>query len=327
MNTATVSKIESRFGSVSFLELVKDGISEKDARQDFSNLLNAPPILNQSRLGLKLNKFCSNSQLYKASRYTVDGSVRRSLYDAWKKKDIRKKIFEALLRLYPGINVAEIRSKEITTAYSLLYGYVGYFKPMVAKYIFSTYSKSGSVVDFCAGWGGRLIGALAAPNVVSYIGIDTNTNMAPSYTCIQRIAAKEGVTKNIQIIHRAAESVDYSKLGKYDCVFTSPPYFGIEKYDKMPIYNGKEDWMNRFLFKTLGSICNSIDPNGFICINIRQETTETAMVKYMKSMGWIVKKKLLMKIAAMPGRGSHKSSVDYGEPIYIFKKMQRVSLA
>lgn len=200
------------------------------------------------------------------------------------------------------------------------FGYVGYFRPMIAKYIFSTYSRRGRVVDFCAGWGGRLIGALATPAVVSYVGIDSNTKMAASYTCIQKIARKGGVSKSVRILHQPAESVNFSTVGKYDCVFTSPPYFGIEKYNKMPDYQSHEDWIQRFLFTTLKSICSSIDSDGYVCINIRQEKTEKAMVQFMKTQGWVVTKKLLMRISAMPGRGSHKSTPNYGEPIYIFKK-------
>ena len=53
-------------------------------------------------------------------------------------------------------------------------GAVVFFKPTIAINVYHKY-KATKVLDVCAGWGGRMLGAMAMG--IGYTGIDTNTNL------------------------------------------------------------------------------------------------------------------------------------------------------
>ncbi len=49
------------------------------------------------------------------------------------------------------------------------------FRPAFAAYLYRTYApENATVLDSSTGYGGRLVGAMAAGNVAHYIGIDPN---------------------------------------------------------------------------------------------------------------------------------------------------------
>jgi len=51
----------------------------------------------------------------------------------------------------------------------------------------------------------------------------------------------------VTLIFKPSEQVDFSKYD-YDLVFTSPPYFMIERYEKMPPYKSKQEFLENFFF-------------------------------------------------------------------------------
>ena len=85
--------------------------------------------------------------------------------------------------------------------------------------IYSKY-KPSCILDFCAGWGGRLIGACAL-NVPEYIGIDINSNLEPDYNKIIEFFGDEERKKRIKVktqikmFYESAVTFDYSKIS-YD---------------------------------------------------------------------------------------------------------------
>jgi hypothetical protein len=310
----SVREVRAKFDGVP-ASVITRHISRAEALQDFARLRDAAPVFGSSRLGLRANKFASDVQLLNTTRY---GKERFAFDTVWKTPVYRQKLYERVAKRWPNVPISKILPGNVRSVYQIYYNCVTFFRPMIAKYIFSRYSRTGRVVDFCAGWGGRLIGALATSTVVSYTGIDTNTAMMPSYAKIIRTFGRD--TKTVaRVINAPAEKVDFKKLGAFDCVLTSPPYYLVERYANMPSYPSYEDWLRTFLFSVLTNIARVIDPTGTICINIRQQPTERRMVQHMRGLGWRVAKKLLMPVPPLPGKGfSGRAS---GEPIYIFKKL------
>ena len=81
--------------------------------------------------------------------------------------------------------------------------------------------KATRVLDFTAGWGARMVAAMALD--IDYIGIDSNKSLKPGYDKL--ISLLKPYTKSkIKMIYKEAQKVNMSKLGKFDSVFTSPPY-------------------------------------------------------------------------------------------------------
>jgi len=318
--SATTEDIARKFGHLSVQDLMH-WILEVDAQRDFDNLLAAAPVLGMHRHGMKANEWLAGEEVYRAHRVLPHNGVHRpTLYQVWASPVLRDKLLCSVARLFGARGLHRIDKVHVLTAYKLQHGCIGLFRPMVAKYLYSTYSPRGRILDFCAGWGGRLLAALATPGVVSYVGIDTNSGMTAVYDAIiRRFGAREGAPA-ARVICAPAEAVDYSRLVPFDCVVTSPPYYGVEVYRDQPHYTNYEHWLSAFLLPTLRGITRYIDEDGTICINIRQPETERRMVAEMRHLGWAVRDTLLMRLPAMPGKGSHKATANYGEPIYVFCK-------
>jgi hypothetical protein len=101
---------------------------------------------------------------------------------------------------------------------------VSNFRPTVARALIDALSAEGSkILDFSAGYGGRLLAALTLPR--SYVGIDPAAAQARG---LKRMAAALG--GKAEIIHACAEDV-MGKLPQdsFDLVFSSPPYFRLER--------------------------------------------------------------------------------------------------
>ncbi|CAE7609491.1 unnamed protein product, partial [Symbiodinium microadriaticum] len=127
------------------------------------------------------------------------------------------------------------------------------FMPGYAKAIFD-YFKAAVVLDPCAGWGDRMLGAEASAYVKRYIGFDPNTTLRPGYAdtmkaCGHRIDAMtdryvrfsnqfeiHSYPFEVGVLRIPTESIDF--------VFTSPPFFDYEMYNpKNPQY---VDWITEF---------------------------------------------------------------------------------
>lgn len=315
--TVTAEQIEQKFGHVQIEDLI-NGIPRDVALLDFTKLCAAPAALGMHRLGMKANEHFAAPEVFKAYRILQhNGVARPTIRAVWASPRHKAKLFETAARLFRAKSVDDIQGKHILTSYKLQHGSVALFRPMVAKYLFTQYSPRGRVLDFCAGWGGRLLGALATESVQSYVGIDSNSDMTPVYAAMAHLSPG----KHVQTICAPAETVDFSKVGRFDCVVTSPPYYGIEVYRHMPEYKDYQAWIDTFFFSVLRNLTRHIDQDGTIVINIRQPPTEKLMVAEMERLGWRVAETLNYRLSAMPGKGCRKVVKDYGEPIYVFKKM------
>ena len=159
-------------------------------------------------------------------------------------------------------------------AFQLYFGSVNSFKPIISKNIYLQFRPS-CVLDFSAGWGGRLLGAMSIPSL-KYIGIDTNTNLKEPYSEMiedldlhlpLEFAQFGGIASDrCKIIFQDAATVDYSQF-KYDMVFTSPPYFTLEKYENMPQYHSYDEWLAGFLQPVIKNSYKYMQP-GHFCLNI-----------------------------------------------------------
>lgn len=316
----TAEDLALKFGEARVEDLI-GCVSIQEAREDFAKLLAAPPALGMHRQGMKANEHCAAEHVFRAHRVVPHNGVHRpTLYAVWATPRLKDKLLAAAARMCAARGIApdRVRARHLLTAYKLQHGCISLFRPMVAKYLFSAYSKRGRVLDFCAGWGGRLLGALACPGVVSYVGVDSNPEMAGAYRAIIDLFGGGG--KEARVLCSAAEAVDFSAVGRFDCVVTSPPYYGVEVYRGQPAYESYEDWLATFLLPTLRGLTRHIDQDGVVCINIRQPETERRMVAEMARLGWAVRETLLMRLPAMPGKGSRKADKLYGEPIYVFSR-------
>ena len=146
--------------------------------------------------------------------------------------------------------------------YCLYFGHVSNFRPVEAIKIFQ-YCNSRTILDPCAGWGGRCFAAMHLG--LNYYGYDTNADLQSAYTQMIARYSKPGTTARLTVADSA--DADYSQI-VYDTVFTSPPYFKREEYRNMPEYANKKDWIVRFLKPMITNAFSNLQVNGKFCLNV-----------------------------------------------------------
>lgn len=152
-----------------------------------------------------------------------------------------------------------------------------------------------TVLDPSAGWGDRLIGAIAA-GVDRYVGVDPNAELHAGYAeIITRFGADPAKFETIP-----APFQDFTTAESFDLVFTSPPYFNHEIYSTDATQSVVEfplldDWFEGFLMVLVKKSLAALNPNGHLVIVINDGSS-----KYTE--------RLLAAVAAL---GAEYGNVEY----------------
>jgi hypothetical protein len=156
------------------------------------------------------------------------------------------------------------------------------FPPLSARLIyelFLTDQEHHTIVDFCGGWGGRLLGALCSNRQIHYVGTDVNMNNKGCYEQLGEFYNSNCDGKNTyDIYYEGAEEIQKNKSfrkykGKVSVCFTSTPYFGREQYSKdkeqsfikFPNYR---DWLNGFMKPLIKNSWDYLKPKGHLILNV-----------------------------------------------------------
>lgn len=206
--------------------------------------------------------------------------------------------------------------------FSLYFGSINTFKPLVAMSIYKTFAFTGTggtrILDPTAGWGSRLIGASCCPNVESYIGIELNQHLKTPYQKMEKFIQDQGDKQSgklrIRMIFKSALTVDYSKLS-YNLCFTSPPYYNIETYHGVPIYKTKDEWDSEFYFPLFEKTHRHLEKGGWWCINIPIEIYERVCIPLLGK----AEKQIPLAISSR-NTGKNSGEINYKEFIYCWKK-------
>ncbi len=193
------------------------------------------------------------------------GHVRfRSPEEVWTTPERLEMVLKALWSL----KCEKVGPIELYVVLALRSYVASQFKPAAAKAMYELFGAH-SVYDPSSGWGDRFAGFSAAKNTELYVGTDPNLNLSDGYW-EQGEAYDTG--KEYEFHTEPAEDIDLSPY-KFDFVFTSPPYFGTEKYSNhrkqsWKRYGDVDKWMTKFLFPMLDESWNSLVNGGVVAINI-----------------------------------------------------------
>jgi len=145
---------------------------------------------------------------------------------------------------------------------------VVFFKPATAKYIYTKYNAK-SVLDFTAGWGGRMLGASSMD--IGYMGFDTNIKLKEGYDKMKKdLEIGEECSIEYESMLEMKDVDSFLEFLEYDCVLTSPPYINLEQYEGMPLFESIEQYFNEFLIPSLDLSFKHLKVGGVMCINISQ---------------------------------------------------------
>lgn len=128
--------------------------------------------------------------------------------------------------------------------------------------------RAKKMIDFCAGWGDRMIGALGSD--AEYLGVDPNSQTIKIFNeFITRLSLP-----NVNVLECCAEfSSQFLTESYYDLMFTSPPYFDEEAYSdedtqSIKMYDSYEKWVHGFLHGMLKNAIYAVRNGGKIAVNI-----------------------------------------------------------
>lgn len=187
---------------------------------------------------------------------------------------IFRNVLRKALRFFPErFAVNESNLRRMLQTYSGT-ARVSNFRATAAKAIYARYSAAGDrVLDFSAGYGGRLLGCLTLPR--DYFGVDPCTAQINGLGKMLRRIGKLVTLTGRAAIHQACAEEMLPRLPSNSCalVFSSPPYFNNEHYSsestqsyiKFPTY---EQWRDGFLRPIIAEAHRILDPGGYFVMNI-----------------------------------------------------------
>jgi hypothetical protein len=216
--------------------------------------------------GLKFIDFFTFKQ-----RLSVRGKMNMNFFDFYAQWDRfkGKKYVNNLLRFYGG-------NESPTTVYkiyNLAVNSIHAFRPAAALQIYDRF-KPTRILDPCAGWGGR---ALAAHIYgAAYTGYDCNLELTDAYAAMTASFGSGGSSRRSprpKVTLQIADSlrIDYSRIGSYDCVMTSPPYYNLERYPNNCAFTTDDDMDDRFYFPLFYSVMDCLQPGGWIVLSINEK--------------------------------------------------------
>ena len=243
------------------------------------------------------------------NRWGVDGTVSPGPKRTW---ETRKFMVTLMGGLY-SLKFPKVTRNELRVCLSL------------RKYICSVFYEmmgSENVLDFSAGWGDRFAGFMGASNTKHYVGLDPRKENHPLYQMQGEFYNKHlgffEEDKKWEFHCTPAEDFDFTPYeNHFDMVFTSPPYFSVERYSYDDTqswirYKTIDEWNKNFLHATLERIWPSIKKGGYMAINIADvygssggerkylEITNP-MNDFIKSLGGTYEGCLGMEMAKRPG--------------------------
>lgn len=287
--------------------------SEWFSRYEYKRALN-PLILSQSNIGLKIS-----GQATHLPRMKCDSLNSPSPYRVWNNYKFRKSMLGALWSL----KLSEVNNKSLKSCISMRKYIASQFRPTTATAIYNMFNAK-NVLDFSSGWGDRLVG-FAFSNADTYTGIDPNESLQDGYKQIIDTLDIKGVSMNV------ACGEDFNHKRTYDLVFTSPPYFNVERYTQDDTQSFKkfrtlDEWLYGFLFQTLTNAYNHLEDGGYMVINISDVYSGhkvnkicDPMCDYMESIGANYLGCIGYRMAKRRNSKSDKNGV-FAEPMWIFGK-------
>jgi hypothetical protein len=199
----------------------------------------------------------------------------------------KKKFIQNMFTYYSTVKNARGLKNEyivLKEVYNICISAINIFRPLMAVEVYAKY-KPSVVLDPCAGWGGRAVGAAVCENV-RYFGIDVNKSLQIPYQNMcaflnSRCKSKSNLTPRIHMTIADAVTYDYSQIEpRYDMVFTSPPYYFIEKYNHNKTYDNSKDEMDEQFYAPLFSQTYlHLLPGGCMALNVNREIYERVCVR------------------------------------------------
>jgi len=192
------------------------------------------------------------------------------------------------------------------------------FKPANLVYVIKLLNVK-SILDPSAGWGDRLIGAMATG--VRYVGVDPNTALHPVYKEMIEFFMPPSTRNKYTMIESTIQDAILPNE-KFDLVFTSPPYFKIEQYSNRGRVRDVDEhkWFDNFLKPMILKTVSKLNEGGYLVLVINQLPHE----KYIYKMHEYIHLKTDLHAFGVIGYSDKK--ISNPQPMWIWKKSKKMPI-
>lgn len=154
------------------------------------------------------------------------------------------------------------------------------FKPTIARQVCEFFGAR-HVLDPCAGWGDRALGAAAA-GVDSYVGVDPNPRLIDGHAGIKQLVSP------VRCEFHPVPFEDYAHAGEApDLVFTSPPFHDFEVYADDPTQSTRfadlAEWTNEWYLPMVDKAWGLLAPGGHLALYIAGDSLTQPLAAHMRS--------------------------------------------
>lgn len=235
-------------------------------------------INSTSRLGMKLSEhFCPNF-------YDIESATGASYKSLWTAKNLEK-ILRWNRKSHSTPYLSEIK-RGIYFCCGLTKNTM--YRPQMMKLACIKYQPK-RVLDPCAGWGGRMLGAVSYG--AEYVGFEPNTT---TFNNLKKIADFLNINDKVTLVCDDARNMAKHNISKVDMVLTSPPYFDLEIYtheetqsiNQMSSY---QEWADGFLKEIIKLSIDHLNENGVSCWNVgkvKNRDMNDDVLKYHRELGY-----------------------------------------
>jgi len=229
--------------------------------KDWHNLqkenIHGTEIHSTSRVGMKLcEHFFPN--------FWDIHSKGKSFVEGWRNPEVMQKVLRWNRKSHSTPYMSELR-RGVYFVQGMTKSTM--YRPLMAKAIVKHY-KAKKVLDLCAGWGGRMLGTIAAGS--EYYAFEPNMETVSN---LLHLAMILGIDDRVHIIADDALNMDSWDRPKMDLILTSPPYFDLEVYDDSPkqsvqMFPEYKEWVKGFVRPLIDKCVDRLNPGGVSCWNV-----------------------------------------------------------
>jgi predicted RNA methylase len=259
---------------------IKD-IKMKETDEEMNKLIkinkDAHMISERSKIGNNIvDYFTFLQRLETKGKYDVNYFEFLANLDTFREK----KFIQTMLKYYEDVknkNKTKHDYKVYKEVYNICISAINIMRPLNCMEIYTRYN-SKKVLNFCAGWGGSTVAA-SALNLDTWYGVEINVDLKEPYDNMISYLKTKSETK-LNIWFGDAVDFDYSTI-EYDTVFSSPPYYFLEKYANNIEYVSKKDMDEKFYKPVFSKTFQNLKPGGHYIINICKEVYDNVLKKLL----------------------------------------------
>ena len=301
-----IKETYSKEEKIEIAKKIKD-ISKQDLDKDFNKLKEIGINANKlpKRVGNNVvDYFTFLQRLETKGKYDVNYFEFLANLDTFREK----KYIQTMIKYYKDIknkNNTKHEYKVLKEVYNICISAINIMRPLNCMELFAQFNAK-KVLNFCAGWGGSTVAA-AALNLEAHYGIEINCDLKEPYDNMITYLRTKSDTKFVVYMCDAVQ-FDYSTID-YDTVFSSPPYYFIEKYANNIAYESKSYMDEKFYKPVFTKTYLHLKKGGYYIINICKEVYDNVLIGLFGEAHEIIPLK------------KSKRQNNYTEMIYVWNKI------